>query len=236
MDLTLVHEDICVYLDYQVTQSLKRSGKNITFVNDSIDGIANLGSFHIKVTEGVVDSFNITLDDQLLFFNVPLIPNDIVELDLDRKIYKKNGSMIFTDTYLSLEDNSYKNLVVNFTGTGIAEVTYSYNYYEQREDELIFVDSLSYDRSIEYSQRTNVKNKKNFIGKGKDTYSFSVSLLWNEEQAELISDNFRLRFLDEEGNHLDTLAGCRITSERKGSSSNGGDFTYEISGSCEKIY
>ncbi|AKC02673.1 hypothetical protein CPT_Stills45 [Bacillus phage Stills] len=234
--LTLVHEDICVYLDYMISQSLKKTGKNLSFINDSIEGIANLGRFEIEVTQGSFARFTITIESQIVTFNVPMTVGDKISLDLDKNIFKKNGSLIFTDSVLTLEDNSYVNVNLDFVGDGIAAATYFYKYYEKRTDDLMFVDSLSYDRSVEYASRTNIKNQKKRIGKSRDTFSFSISLIWNEDQAELIDDEFRLRLIDEEGYPIETMAGCVITSERKGSSSNGGDFTYEISGSFEKIY
>jgi hypothetical protein len=234
--ITLVHEDICVYLDYMISQSLKKTGKNLTFINDSIEGIANLGTFEIEVTQGSFARFTITIDTQVMTFNVPLVVGDKLSVNLDNNIFKKNGSLIFTDSVLTLEDDSYVTIKVDFVGDGIAAATYFYKYYEKRTDDLMFVDSLSYDRSVEYASRAKINNKKKRVSKGKDTYSFSISLIWNEDQAELIGDEFRLRLIDEEGKPIETMAGCVITSERKGSSSNGGDFTYEISGSFEKIY
>ncbi|AKA61475.1 hypothetical protein CPT_Stahl47 [Bacillus phage Stahl] len=234
--LTLVHEDICVYLDYMISQSLQKTGKNLSFINDSIEGIANLGRFEIEVVQGSFARFTIKIETQTITFNTPLVVGDKLSIDLDKNIFKKNGSMIFTDAILTLEDNSYVNINVDFVGDGTAAVTYFYKYYEKRTDDLMFVDSLSYDKSIEYSSRTNIRNEKKIVGNKKETFSFSLSLIWNEDQAELIDDEFRLRLIDEEGFPIETMAGCIITSERKGSSSNGGDFTYEISGSFEKIY
>ncbi|AGY48731.1 hypothetical protein Staley_48 [Bacillus phage Staley] len=234
--LTLVHEDICVYLDYMISQSLQKTGKNLSFINDSIEGIANLGRFEIEVVQGSFARFTIKIETQTITFNTPLVVGDKLSIDLDKNIFKKNGSMIFTDAILTLEDNSYVNVNVDFVGDGTASVTYFYKYYEKRTDDLMFVDSLSYDKSIEYSSRTNIRNEKKIVGNKKETFSFSLSLIWNEDQAELIDDEFRLRLIDEEGFPIETMAGCVITSERKGSSSNGGDFTYEISGSFEKIY
>ncbi|AGY48336.1 hypothetical protein Slash_47 [Bacillus phage Slash] len=234
--LTLVHEDICVYLDYMISQSLKKTGKNLSFTNDSIEGIANLGKFEIEVVQGSFYWFTISIDSQVIRFDNPLSVGDKLSIDLDKNIFKKNGSMIFTENILTLEDNSYVNVNLDFIGEGIASATYFYKYYEKRTDDLMFVDSLSYDKSIEYSSRTNIQNKKKIVGNKKETFSFSLSLIWNEDQAELIDDEFRLRLVDEEGYPIETMAGCVITSERKGSSSNGGDFTYEISGSFEKIY
>ena len=236
VDLTLVHEDIYVYVDEMVTKKVIKIGKDFSFTNDSLEGIADLGLFEIEITQGNFTGMIISFADQSLTINLPLVIGDKVTLDFRTNTFKKNGTRFYTDNILVLEGNSYTTINVSFLGTGQSEVTYSYNRYEEQSDDLMFVDSISAEENIEYQSRTNIKNKQQYIKGSKKTYSFSISTLWTEEQETVIPDEFRLRLTDEDGNNLEILAGCRVTSKRKGSSSNGGDYTFEISGSCEKIY
>jgi len=233
---TLVHEDIYVYTDPLNTVVETKTGTSFEFVNNATENIIDPGIFEITVTSGSFTKINFTIDEQQMDITVPLTANDKLVLDFRNNIFKKNGSLVFTDNVLSFEDDSYTIINLTLTGIGQSSVTYTFDTFIAQYDDLAFLESLSAEKSIEFQSQTNIKNQKRIKGKGVETYSFSLSMLWNEEQSVDFPESFRLRLTDEDGNKLETLVGCRVTSIRKGSSSNGGDYTFEISGSCEKIY
>jgi hypothetical protein len=233
---TLVHEDIYVYTDPLTTVVEMKTGTSFEFTNNATENIIDPGIFELTVTSGSFTKVNFTVGEQQMNITVPLVVNDKLVLDFRNNIFKKNGSLIFTDNILSFEDDSYTIINLTLTGTGQSSVTYTFDTFIAQYDDLAFLESLSADESFEFKSRTNIKNQKQIKGDVAKTYSFSLSMLWNDEQSINFPDTFRLRLTDEDGNKLETLAGCRVTSIRKGSSSNGGDYTFEVSGSCEKIY
>jgi hypothetical protein len=233
---TLVHEDIYVYTDPITTVVETKTGTTFEFTNNATENIIDPGILEITVASGSFTKVNFTVGEQQMNITVPLTVNDKLVLDFRNNIFKKNGSLIFTDNILSFEDDSYVIINLTLTGTGQSSVTYTFDTSIAQYDDLAFLESLSADESFEFKSRTNIKNQKQIKGDVAKTYSFSLSMLWNDEQSINFPDTFRLRLTDEDGNKLETLAGCRVTSIRKGSSSNGGDYTFEVSGSCEKIY
>lgn len=233
---TLVHEDIYVYTDPLNTIVETKTGTTFEFTNNATENIIDPGVFEIKVTSGSFTKVNFTVGEQQLAITIPLVTNDKLVLDFRNNIFKKNGSLVFADNALSFEDDSYTIINLTLTGTGQSSVTYTFDTFIAQYDDLAFLESLSADESFEFKTRTNIKNQKQVKGDATKTYNFSLSMLWNDEQSTEFPEVFRLRLTDEDGNKMETLAGCRVNSIRKGSSSNGGDYTFEVSGTCEKIY
>lgn len=233
--ITLVHEDIYVYVDPIKEKQWTLKGNDIDFSNYSNNQIVDPGVFNITVTSGSYDSLVITTRYNSLTLSMPLPEGSELVLDFTNKHFILDGSQIFLDNLIELKDDDYSNINLSFTGTGEKETTYSYFAAEENFDDVYFVESIDVTESTPSTKRTNVKGSTKLIPNAKKDYSFSINGLWNAVELSKFPELFRLRLTDEEGTLLETLSHCRIDDKKK-SSSSGGDYTYSISGVCEKIF
>lgn len=235
--LTLVHEDIYVYVDpiIEVTETIKDVIGSCLFTNEATEQIADLGIFEINFSSGNFTQLVITVGNKIATFNETFSTGNKVVLNFRDLVFTKDGALIFCDDIPTLTDNSEEEILVNLTGTGYVQITRTYKQARQSDNDVWFVESLSVDTNIEHLKKTLISGKEKTINSEKKVHSFSINGLWSQEEVSKFTDLFRIWLVDEEGVRLETLANCRVDSINRTSSS-GGDLTYAISGSCEKIF
>lgn len=235
MEKTLVHEDIYAYIDPIKDKVESGKGTFIEFVNDARESVVDNGVFNITITSGSFSKLvlNDGYKDIEIIGNFSL--NSFWVLDFRNMHFTKDGSLFFIEDVFDLKDNEYNVLTLEFTGTGEAEVDYMFRGLEESSSDLMYLESLSIDSSLERQKKILLTGQEKILNSEKKVHSFSINGLWNQQEIAKFTDNFRIRLVDEEGTKLETLANCYKNSVGKSSSSNG-DLTYAISGSCEKIF
>lgn len=235
MEKTLVHEDVFVYVDPITEISDSKTAANaFTFANNALNEMADLGIFTLTVNSGSYSKVVITAGNKSSTFNVPLAAGEKMTLDFRNLHFSKGSAMYFADDIPSLVDNSNSNITVTLTGTGSATIIRKYLKAQTNNNDIWFVESLSVDTSIEQTKKTLYNGQEKTLKSEKKVHSFSINGIWSETEVSKFTEKFRLRLVDEDARKLDTLLNCTKSSIGK-SSSSGGDLTYSISGSCEKI-
>lgn len=236
MKKTLIHEDIYVYVDpiIEITDA-KTAASSFTFVNDAIEQIADLGTFEIEILSGSYTRVVITVGDKKSTFNTTLTVGNKMNINFRDLHFIKGSTLVFTDDIPVLADNTTNNITIALTGTGSAKITRKYNKAQVNNNDIWFLESFSIDTSIEQAKKTLLTGQEKILKSEKKVHSFSINGLWSQEEISKFTNLFRLRLVDEDGVKLETLTNCVINSTGK-SSSSGGDLTYTISGSCEKIF
>ena len=237
--ITLVHEDIFIYIDKveSVTQSLS-GASDFSLTNNSTGSIVDYGSIEINVNSGSYTGLTMSNGVDNITINKPLTAGDTMVLDLRDKHYTLNGSVFFLDDYLTLEDDANNTISLSFVGTGELEVNYTRNQCVTNDNDLMFCSSLSHNDNSDIITKTNVKGQVKYLKSAKKSYSWDISVLCNDtelEKFESSSGYLRFRLVDEEGMDLGKLSNCVVASIQK-SSSDGGDYTCSLSGSFEKIF
>lgn len=235
--LTLMHEDIYVYVDPIIPVSETKTATNtFTFANDAVEQVSDIGIFTINVSSGDYTKVVVKVGDKTTTINVPLTAGETFVANFRDLYFSKDDSIYFpTDDIVELKDNSKEDIVITLTGSGSATVERMYNKAQINDNDVWFVDSISVDHSFEQTKKVLYDGSEKNVRNEKKTYSFSINGLWSQKEIDKFTDLFRVRLVDEEGTKLETLANCTVNSLNY-SSSSGGDFTYAISGSCEKIF
>jgi len=235
--LTLMHEDIYVYVDPIIPVSeAKTATDTFTFANDAVEQVSDIGIFTINVSSGNYTKVVVKVGDKTTTINVPLAAGETFVANFRDLYFSKDNSIYFpTDDIVELKDNSKEDIVITLTGSGSATVERMYNKVQINDNDVWFVDSISVDHSFEQTKKVLYDGSEKNVRNEKKTYSFSINGLWSQKEIDKFTDLFRVRLVDEEGTKLETLANCTVNSLNY-SSSSGGDFTYAISGSCEKIF
>lgn len=247
-NLTLYHEDIYIYID-PVTEVTDTQTANNSFDFDTTlqvvdlggstdltptEQAADLGIFEIEIKAGSYKKVVISAGNKSSTFNIDLIIGDKLILDYRNLHFSKGNQLLFTDDIPVIYDNAQGNITIELTGSGVATVSRTYEYAQTNNLDLMFVESLSVDTSIERAKKVFLNNQEKTLKGEKKSHSFSINGLWSQDEISKFTDKFRLRLVDEGGNKLETLSNCRVNSDGKSSSSNG-DLTFAISGSCEKL-
>ena len=237
--LTLVHEDIYLYVDRLEEQKQTiNSTTNATLINDSRQSVVDHGVITITVTSGSYTGVTVSSETDTLSIYKPLATNDVLVLDLRSRRYTLNDVPFFCDTVLDLKDDTNNTISISFTGTGNANVDYTRNQVVLSNNDLYFCTGLNVNQNGEVVKATDIKGKTRTRKTAKKEFTWSISGLWNEtelQKFESSTDLFRFRLVDEDGVDLDKLANCVISSVQKSSSENN-DFTYSLDGVCEAIF
>ena len=237
--ITLIHEDIYVYVDKIEENIQTLSGaNNFALTNNSTQSIVDKGLVEIVVNSGSYTGLTLSDGTNTLTITKPLPTGSLIEIDLRNNSYKVDGSLFLFDTVLELKDdfNNALNLVI--TGTGTATVKYKRNLVVVNNNDLYFCTGLDVSQENDVVYKTNIKGEIKLRKGEKKTFKFGINGLWNETELDKFesgSGMFRLRLVDEDGVELEKLVNCVIASFQKGSS-DGGDYTYSLNGSCEKIF
>ena len=234
MEKTLVHEDIYAYVDPVDEYNIIKTGSHLEFLNDSRNEVVDQGEFIIICKSGHITK--IVINDGYKDIEIPIDLNigEGIKLDFRNNHFIKSDKLFFLDDIISLKDNK-ENVISIMTEGGDAEVSYKYKKATETSNDLMFFEGVNVDETRESIKKTLMNGTEKFIESAKKTYSFSINGIWNQDEISKFVDVFRLRLVDEEGNALETLAHCVVESKGR-SSSSGGDLTYTISGSCQKIY
>lgn len=237
--ITLVHEDIFIYIDKleEITDTLS-GASDFSLTNDATGSIVDYGLLYITVNSGSYEALTLSSDLNSVDIIQPLTEGDSMVLDLRNKRYTLNGSVFFIDDYLMLEDDANNTLSLSFFGSGDLEVNYTRNQCVTNDNDLMFCSSLSHNDNSDIITKTNVKGQVKYLKTAKKTYTWDISVLCNDtelEKFESSSGYLRFRLVDEEGMDLGKLSNCVVASIQK-SSSDGGDYTCSLSGSFEKFF
>ena len=237
--ITLVHEDIYVYIDKIEEQTQSVSGTTaISLNNNATDSVVDPGVIKITITSGSYTGVTVSNGTDTLTINKPLATNDVLVLDLRNRRYTLNGTPLFCDAVLDLKDDTFNIINISFTGTGNANIEYTRNQVVLNNSDLYFCTGLNVNQNEEILKTTNIKGKTRNRKTAKKEFTWGISGLWNKTELSKFESStslFRLRLVDEEGTELETLANCMISSFQK-SSSEGNDFTYSLDGTCEAIF
>ena len=236
-NVTLVHEDIYVYVDpVQEITDTKTAANDFTFTNDAIEQTADIGVFELTVMSGNYSNVVITIGNKTSTINVALAAGEKMVLDFRNRHFMKGGSMYFVDNDIgNLNDNDIGDISIALTGTGSVEITRRYEKAQLNNNDIWFLESVSVDTSYERPKKIIYNGQEKNLKGEKKVHSFSINGLWSQDELRKFANKFRMRLVTEDGVKLETLANCAIGSISKNSSS-GGDFTYAISGSCEQIF
>ena len=237
--LTLVHEDIYLYIDrLEEQKQIINSTTNATLINDSRQSVVDPGVITITVTSGSYTGVTVSSETDTLSIYKPLATNDVLVLDLRNRRYTLNGTPLFCDAVLDLKDDTFNIINISFTGTGNANIEYTRNQVVLNNSDLYFCTGLNVNQNEEILKTTNIKGKTRNRKTAKKEFTWGISGLWNETELKKFESStglFRFRLVDEEGTELETLANCMISSFQK-SSSEDNDFTYSLDGTCEAIF
>lgn len=234
---TLVHEEIYVYIDpiTEVTET-QTASNSFTFVNNSLEEIADLGVFDIEVLSGSYSKVVITAgNNKTSTFNIALTTGNKMKLDFRNIHFLKGAELLYAEDIPYLADNSNSNITITLTGTGSANITRKYEKAQVNNSDLWFLESVSIDTNYERPKKILLTGQEKTLKGEKKVHSFSINGIWSQDEISKFTEKFRMRLVDEEARKLNTLANCVINSSGR-SSSSGGDLTYAISGSCEKIF
>lgn len=237
--LTLVHEDIYVYID-KIEEIIKsKTGANtFAFSNDSKRQIADPGIFYIEIKEGEYNSLSIEGKYNTVTLTKPLPKGTIILLDFRNSHFKVNGEIVFLDDVFRVQDDDYQEVALHLSGQGEAKVKYFYLSAVENDSDLFFCTSLDVTEAVDIIKGTNVKNQTKLLKTAKKDYTWSINGLWNRDEIGKFASGtkfLRLRFIDEEQNHLETLSNCFVSNVQRGSSEDA-DYAYSISGTCEGIF
>ncbi|MEC3606307.1 hypothetical protein P9126_04740 [Bacillus glycinifermentans] len=237
--LTLVHEDIYVYIDKIEEQIQSFSGTSeFVLSNIAYKSIVDQGVIEINATSGSYTSLSLSDGTETLSINQPLSAGDKVVVDLRERFYTLNGAPFLLDGFLELEDDKENTLTLSLTGAGTTEVKYKRNQVVENQMDLYFCTGIDISDNREIVKRTNVKGETKIYKTAKKEYQWSINGLWNDTEIQKFNSSsglFRLRLVDEDGVEMEKLANCVISSFQK-NSSDSGDYTYTLNGNCEKIF
>jgi hypothetical protein len=237
--ITLVHEDIYVYIDKIEEKMNTLSGINtFDFSNDSTDSIVDPGVVEIIAKSGSYESLSMYAGFNTITINKPLSEGDIMVLNLRDRFYTLNGVPFLLDGALQMENDTNHTLSLSFVGSGGLDVTYRRNQVFENDMDLFFCTGLDVSQNNEIIKSVNIKAETKVRKTAKKDYQWSINGLWNDtelQKFESSSGLFRLRLVDEDGLGLEKLANCVIASFQKGSSDSG-DYNYALNGSFDKIF
>lgn len=237
--LTLVHEDIYVYIDKIQEQLQTVTGTSaVNLSNDARGSVVDQGVIEITINSGSYTAIQIGSGFNSIKINKPLSEGDIILLDLRDRYYTHNDVPFFLETMLDMRDDTNHTINVAFTGTGAFEINYRRNLPVMNNNDLFFCTGLDVSENSEIAKRTNIKAQTKLRKTAKKDYTWSINGLWNDTELnkfESDSGMLRLRLVDESGMELEKLSNCVISSFQK-SSSDSGDLTYSLNGSLEKIF
>ncbi|QJT70412.1 hypothetical protein [Microcystis phage MaeS] len=233
---TLVHEDIYVYIDPITEVSVNLTAANsFTFSNTATEQIADLGVFTIDIVSGSYTKLVITAGGKSATFNIAMATGNQLVLDFRNNHFKKGTTLLFADDLPILTDNTTENITITLTGTGSTKVTRVYERVTLNNNDIWFVEGVSYDTNIERLSKKLVNGTEKTIKGEKKVHSFSINGLWSKTEVDKFSSKFRMRLVDDQAIKIATLANCYRNGDNRASSA-AGDFTYTISGTCEKIF
>ncbi|WP_257064278.1 hypothetical protein [Priestia megaterium] len=237
--ITRVLEDIYVYIDkvQEITDTLS-GASNFSLTNDSIGGIVDYGVIEIIVNSGIYDGLTISSNFNTMEISKPLAEGDSLLLDLREEFYTLNGSVFFIDDRLVLEDDVNNTISLAFSGTGDLQVNYTRRQIITNNDDLYFCTGFDMTDNSEIIKSVNIKAQTKIRKTAKKDYQWSINGLCNDQELQKFQSDsglFRLRLIDEEGVEMQKLANCSIASFQQGAS-DGGDYTYSLNGSFEKIF
>lgn len=239
--ITLVHEDIYLYIDPVQLDLLTLNNDNanpMTLYNDATEQVVDNGILTIEGVSGSVTGFTINDETKTIPVSVSIGVGDVVVMNFRERYYTKNGVPFLLNNYVEFEDNVVNALILSFSGTGSTEVKYEYYRPFLNNDDLFYCTSFDLNETISTIEKNNIKNQTKNIKNGKKSYTVSINGLWNETEVEKFeseSGYFRLRLIDEEGFELDKISNFVINQIQK-SSSELSDLTYNISGVCDKVF
>lgn len=237
--LTLVHEDIYIYIEKVEEQIQTLSGaSNFSLTNNSLGSIVDLGVIEISVKSGSYTSLKMSSGTKNITINKPLPSGSSLVLDLREMYYTLNGSPFFLNDYLELKDDANNTISLSFVGTGTVDVKYTRRQVIKNDNDLMFCTSLSHNDNSDIITKTNIKGETKYIKTAKKSFSWDISVLCNDtelEKFESSSGYLRFRLVDEDGVDLGKLSNCVVASVQKGSS-DGGDYTCSLNGSFEKFF
>lgn len=234
---TLMHEDIYVYIDPIDLISDIKTGSSFTFNNSCLNDIGNFGSLTITVDSGSFTELSIDIGYDNLTVTESITAGDILIIDFNNKKFMLNGTMIFVDKILDIKDDSTTNINVTLTGSGSATAEYSYLAAVNNENDLLYCESLEMAQGYEVIRKLDVQGNIKIKKVAKSEQTWSINGLWNKFELDKFnsSEMFRLRFIDEEGSEVEILANCVISNINKTSSTTS-DYTYTVSGVCQKAF
>lgn len=242
MELTLTHEEIYVYIEEIKEQTYTTTAtSSCTLVNDSTNMIADSGIIEIIIDSGSFSAIKLTgSDGRIINVKRSLIVGSKITLDLRNMIGYIGDDVILFDNYITFEDNNNSNsLTLNLTGSGSFTVNYTRKQVARKIEggDLMFCEGMDISTELQHTSTTDIHGKEKVFESDKKTYSWSINGLWNRNSFNSFktdSGEFSIRTMSEEGNDLEYLYNCTISSVSKSSSSSG-DYTYNISGKCLKI-
>jgi hypothetical protein len=235
-EITLVHEDIYVYIDPIVLSKQNGQGKEVTFTNDNRYGANSLGRLRIKAN-GRIDSITLNIGGREFIIKKSLSNGQIMTLDFDNNHFKRGDEIFFLNEKLLAKENSFFTISSLVSGQGDGVFEYEYRKPQRNDCDLLFCESIDVDHGPEVSTKTNIHGINSYRDLGTRGYTWGISGIWNQEEIKKFSSPtgmFRLRLVDEDGRNLEVLMNCTINNKSK-SSGEGGDYAYTIGGVCEDI-
>ena len=238
-EITLMHEDIYVYIDkVRENRQLVTGNTLMTITNDATGMVADYGKMIFTVISGNYTKITLSCNGRQLNVYEYITTNNTVEIDLRNKCGKLNGRHFLLDNYITLFDDAINTIKVTLTGSGTINCEYIHNAVINNNNDLYYCQSLNVGKTKEIHSKTNVKGRKILLKTDKKSFNWSINGLWNSEEIDKFNSDtgmICIRVIDIDGNVLDNLANCLITSVSK-DSSEGGDYTYAISGECMDIF
>lgn len=239
-EITLVHEDIYVYVDkISLKNETKTGTTTCTLTNNTKGMVADGGVIEISIDSGSYTSTKLTCNGRTITINKKLIVGSTLIIDLNKFIGRLGNDIVLLNNYITLKDNSTSNdITVTLTGSGSFTCSYNRNQVVKNNNDLYFCENIDISTGYDHVITTNVQGKNKLIKTAKKNHSWSINGLWNgDELKKFVSDSkeFCLRIVDIDNNVLETVSNCTISSIGKSSSSDS-DYTYSISGSCLEIF
>src|SRR5690625_3009156 len=137
--LTLMHEDIYVYIDEIKWSNDAKEGKEIEFIHDK--SVSNrLGVLDIEIAEGEFDSLTVSTDVGSATLSKEMKSGDEIILDFYNASFRLNSQVIFMNSLLEV-DKSEQPITLSFTGEGNAVVFYRQLFAPRNDNDLLFCRS-----------------------------------------------------------------------------------------------
>jgi|SRR5690625_1448100 len=233
--LTLMHEDIYVYIDEIKWSNDAKEGKEIEFIHDK--SVSNrLGVLDIEIAEGEFDSLTVSTDVGSATLSKEMKSGDEIILDFYNASFRLNSQVIFMNSLLEV-DKSEQPITLSFTGEGNAVVFYRQLFAPRNDNDLLFCESLNITTAHVISNRVDIKGNVTNRYAHLESHDWSLGGMWNSDEIQKFHTEtglFNLRFIDEMGNELYTLKRCIINNYGR-ESSESSDFNFSVSGVCKEI-
>lgn len=229
--LTYYLEDFCFYIDKIKETSMYEFGKKVSFINNSYG--YDLGILEVDVKDDL-NSLEIKCNGRSMIINGLIKKGSYIVLNFRNMNFTVDGKMIFVNEIPSFVEQEINVISIDASSNSNLKFKYTFNKPDKSNNEVAFINSMDFDENKSFVKSTNIFDKEKQKGIAKTEYSFSISGLWNNDEADKYSDLFNIRIIDIEGNLVKTLINCSLDSN-KNSSSTGNDTAYSLSGKCKLI-